>query len=58
MHFAGLKSVAESVENPELYYENNIGGTENLLSAMEDNDCRKIVFPHLQLFTDIHNTCL
>ena len=44
VHFAGLKSVAESVENPELYYENNIGGTENLLSAMKDNDCRKIVF--------------
>ena len=44
VHFAGLKSVAESVQNPKLYYENNISGTENLLSVMEDNDCRKLVF--------------
>src|SRR5574344_1738340 len=29
IHFAGLKAVAESVEKPLVYYENNIGGTLN-----------------------------
>ncbi len=44
MHFAGLKAVGESVENPLKYYENNVGGTVNLLESMEENDVKKIVF--------------
>lgn len=44
MHFAGLKAVAESVEKPLLYYENNIGGTINLLNAMQKYGVKKIVF--------------
>lgn len=44
MHFAGLKAVAESVEKPLLYYENNIGGTINLLNAMQKHGVKKIVF--------------
>ena len=39
MHFAGLKSVAEALKS-RAYYE-NIGGTENLLSAMKDNGVGK-----------------
>lgn len=31
MHFAGLKAVGESVKKPLEYYENNVGGTINLL---------------------------
>ena len=27
MHFAGLKAVGESVEKPQLYFDNNVGGT-------------------------------
>src|SRR5262245_43746851 len=34
LHFAGLKSVAESVANPALYHDNNVGGTAALLDAM------------------------
>lgn len=34
IHFAGLKAVGESVAKPLFYYENNIGGTVNLLKAM------------------------
>eukprot|EP00811_Abedinium_folium_P036790 NODE_9466_length_1422_cov_75.848649.p1 GENE.NODE_9466_length_1422_cov_75.848649~~NODE_9466_length_1422_cov_75.848649.p1 ORF type:complete len:346 (-),score=97.20 NODE_9466_length_1422_cov_75.848649:237-1274(-) len=44
IHFAGLKAVGESVAKPLWYYENNIGGTLNLLKAMERNSCNNIVF--------------
>jgi len=44
IHFAGKISVAESVENPDLYFKNNVGGSENLLAAMQEFDCQKIVF--------------
>lgn len=44
MHFAGLKAVGESVEQPLKYYENNVGGTINLLECMQEYGCKKIVF--------------
>jgi UDP-glucose 4-epimerase len=44
MHFAGYKAVGESVEKPLMYYRNNIGGTVNLLSAMQKYGVKKIVF--------------
>ncbi len=44
MHFAGLKAVGESVEQPLRYYENNITGTIYLLELMEKYNCKKIVF--------------
>ena len=44
IHFAGLKSVAESVEKPALYRDNNVGGTVNLLRAMARHRVRRIVF--------------
>lgn len=44
MHFAGMKAVGESVKKPLEYYENNIGGTVNLLEAMVEYGPRKIVF--------------
>ncbi|MEX5247983.1 UNVERIFIED_CONTAM: UDP-glucose 4-epimerase GalE [Kocuria sp. CPCC 205295] len=44
IHFAGLKAVGESNEKPLWYYSNNVGGTLNLLHAMEDSGCRTIVF--------------
>jgi len=44
IHFAGKISVAESVANPSLYYKNNIEGSENLLLAMHEFGCNKIVF--------------
>ena len=44
IHFAGLKAVGESVAKPLLYYETNIGGTVNLLYAMQEGGCKNIVF--------------
>lgn len=44
MHFAGLKAVGESVENPLSYYDNNVLGTIQLLAAMEDAKVRTFVF--------------
>lgn len=44
IHFAGLKSVAQSVQDPMLYYANNVQGTISLLQAMQENHLNKIVF--------------
>lgn len=44
IHFAGLKAVGESVEQPLRYYENNISGTINLLKSMAKHDVKKIIF--------------
>ena len=44
IHFAGLKSVGESVQKPKLYFDNNIGSTEVLLRVMERHGCKNIVF--------------
>jgi len=44
IHFAGLKSVGESVLNPLKYWEENIYATLSLLSVMDENNCHEIVF--------------
>ena len=44
IHFAGLKAVGESVKIPIPYYQNNIGGTLNLLEAMDGAGVKNIVF--------------
>ncbi|MDD1477221.1 UDP-glucose 4-epimerase GalE [Arthrobacter sp. H16F315] len=44
IHFAGLKAVGESVENPLAYYQNNVVGTLNLLHAMDRAGVRTLVF--------------
>jgi UDP-glucose 4-epimerase len=44
IHFAGLKAVGESSEQPLLYYDNNVAGSAQLLAAMERAGCRRIVF--------------
>ena len=44
LHFAGLKAVGESVEQPERYYRTNVGGTLNLVRAMTAADVRTMVF--------------
>ena len=44
IHFAGLKAVAESVEKPDLYFDNNVRGSATLLGAMEAAGVRRIVF--------------
>lgn len=44
IHFAGLKAVGESVDQPLLYYRNNLGGTMNLCRVMQDRGVKNIVF--------------
>lgn len=44
IHFAGLKAVGESVENPIIYYSNNVCGTCNLLKIMKLYNVKEIVF--------------
>lgn len=44
VHFAGLKAVGESEQKPLLYYQNNLGGTMNLLESMQRHGVRKLVF--------------
>jgi len=44
IHFAGLKAVGESTEKPLKYYQNNVGGTANLLEAMNKHGVKDIVF--------------
>ena len=44
IHFAAYIRVEESVQNPQKYYKNNVGGTLNLLSAMIESGISKIVF--------------
>jgi UDP-glucose 4-epimerase len=44
IHFAGLKAVGESVEEPLKYYENNVGGSISLLEAMKNANVTKMVF--------------
>ncbi|MFT6316643.1 MAG: UDP-glucose 4-epimerase [Candidatus Azotimanducaceae bacterium] len=44
VHFAGLKAVGESVAQPLLYYQNNIGSTLNLIEVMERHKVNHLVF--------------
>ncbi|WP_201616687.1 UDP-glucose 4-epimerase GalE [Psychrobacter immobilis] len=44
IHFAGLKSVGESVAQPLKYYDNNVSGTINLLEVMSEYDVKNLVF--------------
>ena len=44
MHFAALAYVGESVDQPDLYYRNNVMGTLNLVDAMRANQVNKLVF--------------
>jgi UDP-glucose 4-epimerase len=44
IHFAGLKAVGESVEQPLRYYRNNLIGTLNLLQSLHRHGCRRFVF--------------
>ena len=44
VHFAGLKAVGESVEQPLRYYDNNVVGTLRLLEAMGRAGVKSLVF--------------
>ena len=44
IHFAGLKSVNDSIKNPGNYYHTNIISTLYLLEIMLQHDCTNLIF--------------
>ena len=44
IHFAGLKAVGESVQDPLRYWDVNVNGSRVLAAAMEAHGCRTLVF--------------
>jgi len=44
VHFAALKSVAESTREPLAYYANNVGGLVALCEAMREQGVRRLVY--------------
>ena len=55
IHFAGLKAVGESVEQPLRYYENNITGSVVLLDTMKKHNVKNIVFSSSATVYGMHN---
>jgi len=44
IHFAGLKAVGESVQDPLRYFDNNVNGSVQLFSAMQRARVKTLVF--------------
>lgn len=44
MHFGALSQVGEAARDPGLYWRNNVGGSLNLIEAMVQAGCLKMVF--------------
>lgn len=44
IHFAALKAVGESEKEPTKYFQNNVIGSINLLSAMDKYNVKQIIF--------------
>ncbi len=57
IHFAGLKAVGESVEQPLRYYDNNVNGTVKLCEVMVKYNCKSIIFSSsATVYGDPHTT--
>jgi len=44
IHFAGLKSVSESVANSDLYHDNNVTGSKNLIDCIKEQGIKNVIF--------------
>jgi UDP-glucose 4-epimerase len=44
IHFAAYIEVGESMKNPLPFFENNMVGSLNLITAMEASGCKKLIF--------------
>ena len=44
LHLAAKKKVGESVERPEHYWQENVGGFQNLVTAMKNHGVKNLVF--------------
>lgn len=53
IHLAGLKAVGESMQNPFMYWNENIAITSSLLEAMYENNCSNIIFSSTATVYDV-----
>jgi UDP-glucose 4-epimerase len=44
LHLAAKKRVGESVERPDYYWQENVGGIQNLLSAIQKHEVKNLVY--------------
>ncbi len=44
MHFAALSQVGESIIKPDIYWQNNVIGSFNLIQSAINNGCMKFIF--------------
>ena len=44
IHFAGIGDIVPSINNPKIYFQNNVQGTINILSILNPNKIRKFVY--------------
>ena len=44
IHFAGLKSVSESVAQPDFYHENNVVGSQNVIDCIKEQVIKNVIF--------------
>ena len=44
IHFAALKSVPESVRKPQLYHDNNVGGSKTLMAMAKEFHVKNFIF--------------
>ena len=44
IHFAAYIEVGESMISPMPFFENNVSGSLNLMTAMVESDCKKLIF--------------
>jgi UDP-glucose-4-epimerase GalE len=44
IHFAALKAVGESMQQPDRYFANNVAGSQRLIEALHSSGVRNIVF--------------
>ncbi len=58
LHFAALCLVDESMRDPNLYFANNVGGSTNLLQAMEKFGVHNIIFSSTSAVYDGFNAPL
>jgi UDP-glucose 4-epimerase len=58
IHFAAYKAVGESMNNPLMYYRNNLDSLINILQGMQDNGISNLVFHLHAPFTGNLMSCL
>lgn len=44
IHFAGLKSVSESVAHPDRYHDNNVVGSEHVIDCIKEQGVKNVIF--------------